>query len=89
MIKRGERAKAQVYDEATLCPNCGSILTYVDGMWKCTSCEYQLMINEIDYSKCYSRLCMICGNNLVENELQICQKCKDKISDLWKKENSN
>ena len=87
MIKLGERVKAKIYDDAILCPNCGSTLTYVDGVYKCTSCEYELMINEIDYTKCYSHLCMICGNNLAENELQICQKCKDKILDLWKKEN--
>ena len=83
MIKRGERAKTKTYDETMLCPNCSSQLTYVDGIYKCASCKYQLMINEIDYSKCYSRLCVMCGNGLTENEIQICQCCKDKIVDNW------
>ena len=26
---------------------------------------------------------MMCGNGLAENELQICQCCKDKIADNW------
>lgn len=83
MIKRGERTKTSAYDDAMICPNCGSQLTYIDGMLKCTSCEYQLMFNEIDYSQIYSRLCVMCGNSLAENELQICQRCKDKIVDNW------
>lgn len=69
--------------DAMHCPNCRSLLTYINGVYKCTSCEYEILINEIDYSKHYSRLCMMCGNSLAENELQICQHCKDKIVDNW------
>lgn len=69
--------------DAMHCPNCSNLLTHINGVYKCTSCEYQLMINEIDYSKHYSRLCMICGNSLSENELQICQCCKDKLVSNW------
>lgn len=83
MIERGDRAKAKTYDDAILCPNCGSQLIYVDGVHKCTSCEYEVLINEIDYSKHYGRLCTMCGSGLAENEIQICQCCKDKIADNW------
>ena len=69
--------------DAMHCPNCSSLLTYINGVYKCNSCEYEILINEIDYSKYYSRLCMMCGNSLAENELQICQRCKDKIVYNW------
>lgn len=79
MIKRGLRAKDKIYDDAILCPNCGSLLTFVDGIRKCTNCDYQLIVNEIDYTHRSSNLCMICGGALNQNELQICEQCKNKI----------
>ena len=78
-----------IYDNIKLCPNCGSKLTYVNGIYKCTSCEYRVMINEIDYSKCCSRLCTVCGQCLTEDDLQVCQKCKEKMLNNWRNQNES
>lgn len=60
-----------------ICPNCGNKLTYIDGIQKCTFCEYELSVSEINYSRQHSNLCMICSSLLNEDELQICAKCKE------------
>ena len=79
-------SQSKSIDNNTACPNCGSPLTFTNGTRKCTSCEYQLEVKEIDYSRCSGRLCMICGKHLIEDELQICQSCKDKIANNWRKQ---
>lgn len=78
-----ERGKVNLYYDAITCPNCGSPLTYVDGIRKCTACDYQLAVNEINYTQRIGNICMICCCPLTQNELQICQKCKAKIKSTW------
>lgn len=70
---------AKLDEDIIICPNCGNKLTYIDGVQKCTSCEYELSVSEINYSRQHSNLCMICGGILNKDELQICTKCKELI----------
>lgn len=84
MIERGKRVDINPIDDDITCPNCGNPLTCTNSIHKCTSCEYQIEITEIDYSQCRSRICMICGNALTEDELQICQECKNKMLNNWR-----
>lgn len=69
------------------CPSCGNPLTCNNGVHKCTSCDYQVAVTEIDYSLSYNRLCMLCGKGLIEDELQMCRKCKEKMLNNWRGQN--
>lgn len=87
MIKGGQQKESKPINDAMTCPSCGSPLTCSNGVHKCTSCDYQVAVIEIDYSLSYNHLCMICGKCLTEDELQICQKCKEKMLNNWRNQN--